>query len=486
MAKKHQDKPQRTPAKVGDSSRVVAGVGAAKAAIGQAGRFSGDRNANRYTLAGRTAAAGRNFTQANATSRRMLQIGAKTSSLPKAARGLTGITKLETLSQSTRRMIDGFKAESLASTERFTTAGRLSSRLLRDKLSVKSLPQLVEKQRALDAQRQGGDAINEEIAADQMAREKARIDRDVARVFGRQMDGQTRTQTGGRGRRAGAGTGGGFLANYLRSGGPIAGRLQGRGRVLARGTSGTTAARSSTALGKVSVKTAGAPMESTGFDQKSREQVTPGAANIAAIEARIAPDQKSAGVAIDTTGFDQKNREQVTPGAANIAAIQARISPNQKSAGTPMDTTGFDEFSRQQISTAQANLADIEARLKPNEKSAGPEVDTTGFAQTGRGPLSLGQANLLQLRLRIEPDQKSAGPEIDTSGFAQTRVGSLTNSQARVAEIRERLAPDVKSFSVGTEPAPSAAVSWPSGLTPIRPNGLGNMLAELSTIAFPS
>ena len=440
MAKKH-DNTRSGPGLGG--GRVVGGVGLPSGAIGQAGRFSGERNANRYTLAGRTTAAGRLFVNANRLSARMLQVGAKTKSLPMAARGLTGITRLGTLRESSGRMFAGFKAESALSSRRFVTANALSSALGRMHRSTESLPQLTDSQI-----RGGGDAIAREKAAEKLAEDTARFERNFERVFGRQMDGQTGTQTGGRGRRAGAGTGGGFLANYLRSGGPIAGRLQGRGRVLARGASRTTSAGQSTALGKVSVKTAGAPMESTGFDQKSREQVTPGAANIAAIEARIAPNQKSAGVSIDTTGFDQKNREQVTPGAANIAAI--------------------------------------EARLKPNEKSAGPEVDTTGFAQTGRGPLSLGQANLLQLRLRIEPDQKSAGPEIDTSGFAQTRVGSLTNSQARVAEIRERLAPDVKSFSVGTETAPSAAVSWPSGLTPIRPNGLGNMLAELSTIAFPS
>ena len=414
MAKKHDSKASSTAS----GARVVGGVGVNRGAIGQAGRFSGERNANRYTLAGRTTAAGRNLVNANRTATRMLQVGAKTKSLPMAARGLGRITRLETLRESSGRMIAGFKAESALSSRRFVTAGALSSELLRRGQSTKSLPQLTDSQI-----RGGGDAIAREKAAEKLAEDTARFERNFERVFGDQVKDD---------KQAGepAQTGKASQGDKIMEGGSVGAVVEKSlrktaGIVAAAGADGTVKSQGSAA---------------------DREAV--------ARAVRIAgKTSKSSGEAIDTTGFDKASKEAVSAGKAAIEQAKLRREPKTKTSGQAIDTTGFNEFLKQDLSSAQAALAELELRIDPGTKTSGEAIDTTGFSESARNPLSLGEANLEQLKLRLEGNKKKAGPEIDTSGFKQVGKTSVTSGAANLAQLKLKLQGGSKSVGNGSLPA---------------------------------
>lgn len=415
MAKKH-DNTRSGPGLGG--GRVVGGVGLPSGAIGQAGRFSGERNANRYTLAGRTTAAGRLFVNANRLSARMLQVGAKTKSLPMAARGLGRITRLGTLRESSGRMFAGFKAESALSSRRFVTANALSSALGRMHRSTESLPQLTDSQI-----RGGGDAIAREKAAEKLAEDTARFERNFERVFGDQVKDD---------KQAGepAQTGKASQGDKIMEGGSVGAVVEKSlrktaGIVAAAGADGTVKSQGSAA---------------------DREAV--------ARAVRIAgKTSKSSGEAIDTTGFDKASKEAVSAGKAAIEQAKLRREPKTKTSGEALDTTGFNEFLKQDLSSGQAALAELELRIDPGTKTSGEAIDTTGFSESARNPLSLGEANLEQLKLRLEGNKKKAGPEIDTSGFKQVGKTSVTSGAANLAQLKLKLQGGSKSVGNGSLPA---------------------------------
>lgn len=297
MAKKH-DNTRSGPGLGG--GRVVGGVGLPSGAIGQAGRFSPERNGNRYDLSGRNAAGAANFRNANNLSRDMLRKGQKTESLPRAARGLAGVEDLP-----------GLAATNAQTSADLATANALSSALGRMHRSTESLPDLVERQNA------GVDAIAEERGRNLEQRAKARFERDFDRLFG-----GNETVGGGRGVQGAGrmGQGGGFAAGAGRLPQQGGGSYSVRGSVSAsamnRGRGAVRSVRSGT---MVSIETGNSFSKSSG-----------GSAVLDQVQRRLAGSNKSAGSGEALPVGSVTSRGPVE--SAALEQLNLRMAGSQRSA----------------------------------------------------------------------------------------------------------------------------------------------------------
>ena len=494
MAKKRQPKDSgnagqaRTAsarAAVGGGSTVVGGVGVGRGAIGQAGRFSAQNNASKYSLAGRTAAAGRNFVGANRTSREMLRVGAKTTSLPKAARGLAKITRLESLRQSSRRMFEGFKRESKLSSERFRTASQVSSELQRRKQSTASLAKLTERQ----MRDPKTDAVTAEAQAKAEAVAKIRSDREFARLFGDNKE--QGSVAGGRGSRgSGGGSVGGFVSGILRRAAGLMRSGSGRGRAAVRRSPVRSVSQP-----VVNTKSSGPQIDTTGFALTESRELSGLEARQRMAQLLRAANVKSSGPQIDTTGFAVQERRALSDREARLLAEQLRQGPNVKSSGPEIDTTDFALTERRVLSDLEARLQAAALGIRPNTKSSGELIDTTGFGELSAGPLSDLEARLLAASLLRAPSSRSSGPEVDTSGYAQTVAGpaavadvqrqpAYTGSASRAAVTSGRGSSSSAASRVQTFSKGSGVASWPSSARRRQRLDLGGASAILGNISL--